>query len=299
MTGIGDLHRRALVVRIGALGDVVLTRRLTRTLSLAGFATTLMAPSRHARILARDPWIDGVLDSESPAFTESFGGSWPHGAGTFDLAVVVSRSAGLAEAARMAASSVLELSPDPERSDVPIAMQFAEGAAAVAEPFRGCLPDLPVDATQAAFHGRVVLHAGSGSAQKNWAADRFVALGAALQDAGHRVLWVRGPAEEAPPEGALAFDVLDRPTLPVLAATLAEAQAFVGNDSGVSHLAAAVGAPALALFGPTSESVWKPDGRRVRTLCAPEGRLDALPVADVLAAVRALPGFGGPDPKAP
>lgn len=293
MTPAESLRGRALVMRIGALGDVLLTRRLTYSLSLAGFATTLLAPARHARILARDPWIETVLDSESPAFAESFGGSWPDGAGAFDLAVVVSRSEGLVEAAGGAASRVIVAPVTPSRDDRSLAHQLAEAASAVAEPFRDRLPSLPVDPTPPVFPRRVVLHPGSGSARKNWPADRFAALGAALREAGNGILWIRGPAEEAPPERARGFDILDRPALPVLAATLAQAQAFVGNDSGVSHLAAAVGAPTLALFGPTSDSAWKPDGRRVRALRAPEGRLDALDVADVLGAVRALSEAAG------
>ena len=55
----------------------------------------------------------------------------------------------------------------------------------------------------------------------------------------------------------------------------------MGNDSGVSHLAAAFGAPTLALFGPTRSALWAPLGPRVRVLEAPEGRMDALEVEEV------------------
>ena len=67
-----------------------------------------------------------------------------------------------------------------------------------------------------------------------------------------------------------------------LACRLAGARVFIGNDSGIAHLAAAVGTPVVALFGPTDPRVWAPRGRDVRVLQATE--MAAIPVADVLAA---------------
>jgi ADP-heptose:LPS heptosyltransferase len=49
-----------------------------------------------------------------------------------------------------------------------------------------------------------------------------------------------------------------------LARWLAQARLFVGNDSGITHLAAAVGTPVLALFGPTDPAVWAPRGPHVQ-----------------------------------
>ena len=81
-----------------------------------------------------------------------------------------------------------------------------------------------------------------------------------------------------------------------LAALLSRAGLHVGNDAGVSHLAAAVGTPTLALFGPTDPGAWAPVGPAVRVLTAPGGELDGLAVAPVLqaagelrSAARALP----------
>ena len=49
-----------------------------------------------------------------------------------------------------------------------------------------------------------------------------------------------------------------------LACWLARARIYIGNDSGITHLAAAAGAPVVALFGPTDPRVWAPRGERVR-----------------------------------
>jgi heptosyltransferase-3 len=61
--------------------------------------------------------------------------------------------------------------------------------------------------------------------------------------------------------------------------------AYVGNDSGISHLAAALGRPALVLFGPSNPDLWSPRGARV--LRAPDGDLSRLSVYDVVGALPA------------
>jgi len=111
----------------------------------------------------------------------------------------------------------------------------------------------------------IILHPGSGSPKKNWPLDRFHALAAALTAKGHRVQWCRGPAEEdlSPPPGV---EVLPEMPLKQLAKHLATARLYIGNDSGITHLAAAVDCPTIALFGPTNPTVWAPRGEHVRVL---------------------------------
>jgi len=108
----------------------------------------------------------------------------------------------------------------------------------------------------------VILAPGSGGAHKNWPLDRFMDLASCLQQDGRHVDWVLGPAEGSVrlPEPASAL-----PTMPLtdLAGMLASARLHVGNDSGISHLAAAVGCPTVAIFGPTDPAVWGPMGSHV------------------------------------
>jgi len=287
---VGGAERRALVIRIGALGDVLLTRRLTYSLSLAGFRSTLLAPGRHATLLLADPWIDAVLDSESPRFAGAFAGSWPKEAG-FDVAVLISNSRDLEKAAEIAAGKVIRLSPEPGRDDMPIARQWADAARAVCAPFTGALPLLETTAREAITTGATLIHPGSGSRAKNWPLERFTELGRRLEGLGHRVAWIRGPAEADLPAGIPPDRVIDRPSLRALAATLARSKVFIGNDSGVSHLAGATGAPTLVLFGPTRASVWTPDGPRVHVVPARRGRLASIQVEDVVTAADTVAGF--------
>jgi heptosyltransferase-2 len=74
--------------------------------------------------------------------------------------------------------------------------------------------------------------------------------------------------------------------LPHLAA-LFETSLFLGHDSGISHVAAAVGARSILLFGPSNPDVWAPANRSVTVLRAPEGDLRLLDVQAVAAGVRA------------
>jgi hypothetical protein len=74
-----------------------------------------------------------------------------------------------------------------------------------------------------------------------------------------------------------------------LAARLARCRLFLGHDSGVSHLAAAVGTPCVLLFGPTEPAMWAPPGAHVRVVRRGPA-LGALVVDDLLAAAAPFSG---------
>jgi ADP-heptose:LPS heptosyltransferase len=128
--------------------------------------------------------------------------------------------------------------------------------------------------------GFVAIHPFSGSARKNWPLERYRALAARLPGP---VYWTAGPEE--PLDGAVRFEDLYE-----LAGWLASARLYIGNDSGITHLAAAAGAPVVALFGPTDPAVWAPRGERVRVVATarPGTPIDEIPLEAVLDAARAL-----------
>lgn len=92
--------------------------------------------------------------------------------------------------------------------------------------------------------------------------------------------------------GERAVDLVGRVSLPEAAAVLARAALFVGNDSGLMHLAAATGTPTLGLFGPSRVEEYAPAGRRAGFVAAPGSpALDSmagLAVAPVLDAAERL-----------
>jgi ADP-heptose:LPS heptosyltransferase len=131
------------------------------------------------------------------------------------------------------------------------------------EPLRA--PPLPADEGPAAApRPQLVVHPGSGGDWKRWPAERFAEVIHALR---HRrafeVLVHQGPADAEAASRLLALlegnaAALLEPELPRLAAVLGGARAYLGGDSGVSHLAATVGAPSVVLFPPATRRRWAP-----------------------------------------
>lgn len=135
----------------------------------------------------------------------------------------------------------------------------------------------------------VALHPGSGSAAKNWSLDRWAELARTLRDnigADLVVLTGEADAEAAKALTGIGAALHDRP-LEELVSTLSRASLFVGHDSGISHLAAACGAPCVLLFGPTDPAVWAPPTPRVRIIRR-GAALAGISVADVLREVAPL-----------
>ena len=148
--------------------------------------------------------------------------------------------------------------------------------------------------SQRANTRQLALHPGSGSARKNWPEAKWAELlGELMRTTELDLLLVGGEAEEGRVERLAANLPAERGQLatnlplPELAQRLAGCAAFVGHDSGITHLAAAVGLPVVVLWGDTVEAVWRPKGERVRVVRAAEG-LNELKVASVLEQLRNL-----------
>ena len=117
---------------------------------------------------------------------------------------------------------------------------------------------------------------------KQWPAERFAAL--ALQAtgvdgllAGARIAvlgaeserWMAQPVVDALPAGR-CIDLIGQP-LPIAAATIERSSLYVGNDSGLMHIAAATGTPTLGLFGPSPEKRYGPWGKHCASVRTDEG----------------------------
>jgi heptosyltransferase-3 len=119
----------------------------------------------------------------------------------------------------------------------------------------------------------LAIHPGSGGARKCWPVSSFMAVMQRLRQSGCRVLLLGGPADHAridelrqkcqPPE-----ILLDAPLIEV-ARYLRQCQCYLGNDSGITHLAALLGIPTIALFSASDPIVWHPVGPSVTVLYAP------------------------------
>jgi heptosyltransferase III len=134
----------------------------------------------------------------------------------------------------------------------------------------------------------VAVHPGSGGEAKKWPLGRFMEIIRRLREQGQEVVVILGEADRAEAAG-LARELPGIPrlqdmSLVELAAALSECAAYLGNDSGITHLAAAVGLPVTVLFGPSDAGTWGPRGRGpIRILSAPEGELERLDTGAVWA----------------
>ena len=116
----------------------------------------------------------------------------------------------------------------------------------------------------------LAIHPGSGSAAKNWSPENFARVADGVSERA-KVLLISGPATDGVEEVRRALKkadsfVADNLPLIQLAAVLKLSTAYLGNDSGITHLAAALGVPTVAIFGPTDPAIWGPRGPGVRLL---------------------------------
>jgi heptosyltransferase III len=152
--------------------------------------------------------------------------------------------------------------------------------------------------TTAATGRWLAVHPGSGSESKNWPEANWLELLRELMRATTlHLLLVGGEAERGRLERLAArlpptrVKLMQSAPLPELAQWLASCIAFVGHDSGISHLAAAAGLRSLILWGDSTEAVWRPRGRELTILRSANG-LGGLSVPVVLNHVELLVNGG-------
>jgi heptosyltransferase-2 len=140
--------------------------------------------------------------------------------------------------------------------------------------------------------GGLGLHPGSGSERKNWPESRWADLLDELgRDSTQSFLILGGEAEghrlerlaQRLPAGRV--EVLQSKPLVEVASRLQRCSAYLGHDTGITHLAAALGVPTVVLWGPTPAEVWAPRGPRVQMLQSATG-LEGIDPTDVLTSVR-------------
>ncbi|MFP4474736.1 MAG: glycosyltransferase family 9 protein [Desulfatibacillaceae bacterium] len=315
---------KTLIIHQGALGDVLLSfPGLDRLRNSLGGELELWCQSQTGRLACEV----GIADHTRPAEGRIMASLYSPDPGPdasallcpYDNVVLFSFSRELEEnvAGLCPRSSVVRIPPRPapgERTGV--ADHLVRGLVE-----SGLLPENEAGAPVRSRTRRgesenrnpnlVVLHPGSGSPRKCWPVQRFVELDNALRGEGMECLFVVGPAELhmgrfLVDEGVLPDNVLETTNLTHLVDLLESAGGYVGNDSGVTHLAAFMGVPTTAVFGPSDPARWSPVGPRVsvirpetecapcfeveRTNCDRPSCLEHTSVDDVLAGCMSLMG---------
>lgn len=298
---------RILFVTATRIGDAVLSTGLLDHLlrQHPGARVTVACGPAAAGVFARMPGLERLIVVEKRRFSLHWPVLWSQVAfTTWDLVVDLRASAlaWMVPAKRRAIgkggrrpghrlthlAEVLDLSPPP----LPVAWTAPEDEARAAALLPGA-PWLVIGPT-ANWSGKI------------WPAERFVAVARALTAPGGvlegaRIAVLGGPGaterELAAPvlaELPVALDLVGSLELPVVAAVLRRAALFLGNDSGLMHLAAAAGAPTIGLFGRSSAAEYGPSGPRALAVEADGPPMDApmtaLPVPRVIAAAERLLG---------
>jgi ADP-heptose:LPS heptosyltransferase len=294
-----SLTKRVLVIFPGALGDLICGMPAVAAIARQhrGASIELMARGELARlavgrtVVARGYSIDarevGALFADEPSDNaRSFFSQ-------FDRIYSFFASDNVWFRGRLSAATDAEVSFHPFRPDreghvsEAYLRAIGEAGASIGSRLEPTADDLATASRVLAQSGcggsdLIVMFPGSGSAAKNWPAEKFAALAAMLKqeseilsplrlqnDKGARqnnkdtsIAVVLGPAEAdlEPIFRDAGVPLLKDLDLPTVAGIARMASAFVGNDSGVSHLAAAVGAPGVVIFGPTDPARWRPLG---------------------------------------
>lgn len=296
---------RALIIRGGALGDLLLTLPVLASLREAapGSRLELLAypgPSAVARAA-------GLADAVRTIEYGPLAGFFSRGAtldpalsayfASFDLVLSYLYDPDAIFSENLRASGVRRLVQCPHRvtAGSHAIDQLAAPLQELSLPMTGRAVRLKIVA--APTQNVVAFHPGSGSPTKNWPTSRWRELAGLLLSAlpdTTKLAVIGGEADAVALEGLrpLANDgrivFWENLPLPELAARLAGSLCYIGHDTGVSHLAAAAGAPSLLLFGPTDPGVWAPPHEQVRILRAPGGNWNDLSTKSVFAAVQML-----------
>ena len=290
---------RFLVFRGGALGDVLLTLPVLQALRASeASAFVELAASFPAALLARYGGASSVSDINSAAFlslfTDDDGLDRALRKRLHDVDRVICYLSDPKRTVRAKIESCgCRLIEGPFRLDerrVPAAIQLAQPLGELGLEIVDPVPHLFLE-RQPLPGARLVFHVGSGSPAKNWPIPRWSALASKLEGRFDELLLVSGEADEVPTTEFLRqyqsskLRVRLNPSILDLSQELAAADLFVGHDTGVTHLAAALGVSTVALFGPTDPMIWRPLGEHVTVVSSPDSTMASITLEAVADAV--------------
>lgn len=300
--------KRILVLRGGALGDFILGLPALQAIRQAFPDAQLELVAPAAVLTLANRWVDVATPLERAEMASLFREEGlPEGVGNryrdLDLVVlwIADRSGAVRRnVKRLGARQILWSSALPQRPGMHATDHLLDSLRPLGINVIGCHdPDWStqgawVETTLASNSGKpgvdrqlVAIHPGSGATWKCWPPERFARVAEHIQTSGYQVALIQGPADstavervtscfrEQPPHVVTGLEVED------LATFLSSCYCYLGNDSGVTHLAAALGTPTIAIFGPTDPAVWGPRGPKVTVLsssteCSPCAREEAM-----------------------
>ena len=291
---------KILLIRAGALGDTLM---LMPSISHLRKNAEIILAGRYPGIDFLRPYVNQCIDLETSGwhglFMEGAGQPVPSMIMPGHVVAFLSDPEGdvFRNLKAWFPSASVHIYPvfPPEEDKIHIALYMAQSIKAAGisiDPGR-CLEDslkTPLMADRHSFsrNGGIVIHPGSGSRGKNYPPDIWLEIIKRLKhrypDRSKRVSVLLGPAEE----GLLSFfreavnqtDVrlIYCPERDALMELLGQASLYIGHDSGVTHLAAMMGAPVIAIFRKSLPQKWAPLGPAVRVISDEEGDMNFLKI---------------------
>ena len=291
---------RILFITATRIGDAVLSTGLLQSLadSYPSARFTVACGAVAAPLFAAAPFVERVIPmTKGRKGRFKLASHWRHlwceTAGTWWSMVVDLRGSAMAYVLPTLHRRVLKSSWEPKHRLIHLA-----SALGLETPLAPILWSTPEQRAQAERlipnDGRKVLAIAPAAnwGGKQWPAERFAHVAQALTGAGGVMEAARIAVLAAPAEADIARPVLDqvpsnrridligRVDLPTLGACLSRTDLFIGNDSGLMHMAAAAGCPTLGLFGPSSEIFYGPWGQRAMSVRGPRSFEDICHAPD-------------------
>jgi ADP-heptose:LPS heptosyltransferase len=291
---------KVLLIRAGALGDTLM---LMPAIAYLRKMAEITLVGRYPAIDYLSPYVDQCIDYERLGwhglFMEGAGENPGRGFPVPDhvVAFLSDPEGNVMEKLKAwfpaASIRIFPVFPPPEKDKIHIALYMAQSieATGLTIDARRCFEDsliMPLMASQHPFsrNGGIVLHPGSGSTDKNYPSDFWLALIERLKDRypgkSKRIILLLGPAEEgllssfreavAEKDAELIFC----PEKETLIALLNQASLYIGHDSGITHLAAMMGLPVIAIFKKSSPEQWAPLGPAVKIIRDEKGGSDLI-----------------------
>ncbi len=312
-----------LVVNQGAIGDLLLSLPALRLLRRERGEFTLAAMPYQGLFLKNAGEVSSVIPANASAFSELYVGKIPPLLKYFDDIWWFTRRRGLVPDIFLRPSQdwssqiVFTVDEGPDRTNCAL-FQFNQ-IQRLLQLENQTIEDFlyPMSFSRNRQDRKLfdlAVHPGSGSQKKCWPVDNFIQTVETLlsEHRIERALFILGPAEKPIEEKIKRFVLgqnghalyMQQQDLLMVADTLGQTRCFLGNDSGISHLAAWCGANSFLLFGPTEPSIWKPPLQNATIIkspakCSPCGDayrrcqdthcMDELPASEVCNALVKVP----------
>lgn len=266
---------RLLFILNQSIGDVVLTTGVIAAVAeqYDDPRITLVCAAVTAPLFAHMPGVEDVITVQRKKFSGHWFEIWPRLSRTRWTRIIDFRRTALSRVLRGQVRYPDRLATRPHKVIEMSSVLGPDAAPAAPRLF------FPPGAAPVKSGRTLTLGPGASALYKTWPADRFGEAAARLTGpdgvlAGAQVVVTGGPMDKAAAE-AIAARVgpgrtvdLTGADLMTTAGAMRGADLFMGNDSGMTHLSAAAGAPTLALFGPTDDSLYRPWGDRTRVVSA-------------------------------